>query len=131
MEALGPPGRSRDTPEKKNTRSCARAPLPLRAPRRRPALLLALPSDTLRSHTPSSTPHSDELKNEDVALRLNSVKRLSTIALALGEARTRAELIPFLTEAQVRFWMKKGGWNGWRQRRNTLSQTHTHTTQTP
>ena len=42
----------------------------------------------------------DELKNEDVALRLNSVRRLSTIALALGEERTRSELIPFLTEAQ-------------------------------
>jgi hypothetical protein len=33
-----------------------------------------------------------------VALRLNSVKRLSTIALALGEERTRRELIPFLNE---------------------------------
>ena len=40
----------------------------------------------------------DELRNEDVALRLNSVKRLSTIALALGEERTRRELIPFLNE---------------------------------
>lgn len=45
--------------------------------------------------------YSDELKNEDVALRLNSVRRLSTIALALGEERTRSELIPFLTDAQV------------------------------
>lgn len=43
--------------------------------------------------------YSDELKNEDVALRLNSVKRLSTIALALGEDRTRKELIPFLSES--------------------------------
>ena len=42
---------------------------------------------------------SDELKNEDVALRLNSVKRLSTIAMALGEDRTRKELIPFLSES--------------------------------
>ena len=41
----------------------------------------------------------DELKNEDVALRLNSVRRLSTIALALGEERTRKELIPYLTDA--------------------------------
>ena len=31
-------------------------------------------------------------------LRLNSVKKLSTIALALGVERTRNELIPFLTE---------------------------------
>jgi hypothetical protein len=29
-------------------------------------------------------------------MRLNSVRRLSTIALALGEERTRTELIPFL-----------------------------------
>lgn len=42
---------------------------------------------------------SDELKNEDVALRLNSVKRLGTIALALGEDRTRTELLPFLSES--------------------------------
>ncbi|EDS39336.1 serine/threonine protein phosphatase 2a regulatory subunit a [Culex quinquefasciatus] len=40
----------------------------------------------------------DELKNEDIQLRLNSIKKLSTIALALGEERTRTELIPFLTE---------------------------------
>lgn len=33
-----------------------------------------------------------------VQLRLNSIKKLSTIALALGEERTRTELIPFLTE---------------------------------
>lgn len=39
------------------------------------------------------------MKNEDVALRLNSVRRLSTIALALGEERTRSELIPFLSES--------------------------------
>lgn len=41
----------------------------------------------------------DELKNEDVQIRLNSIRRLSTIALALGDARTRTELIPFLTDA--------------------------------
>jgi len=40
----------------------------------------------------------DELKNEDIQLRLNSIKRLGTIALALGEERTRSELIPFLHE---------------------------------
>ena len=38
----------------------------------------------------------DELKNEDIQLRLNSIRRLSTIALALGPDRTREELIPFL-----------------------------------
>ena len=31
-------------------------------------------------------------------LRLNSIKKLSTIALALGVERTRVELIPFLTD---------------------------------
>ncbi|KAK6168449.1 hypothetical protein SNE40_020980 [Patella caerulea] len=40
----------------------------------------------------------DELRNEDVQLRLNSIKKLSTIALALGVDRTRSELIPFLTD---------------------------------
>jgi len=38
----------------------------------------------------------DELKNDDISLRLNAIKRLSTIALALGAERTREELIPFL-----------------------------------
>ncbi|KAI6674192.1 hypothetical protein NL676_002098 [Syzygium grande] len=40
----------------------------------------------------------DELKNEDIQLRLNSIRRLSTIACALGEETTRKELIPFLSE---------------------------------
>jgi hypothetical protein len=31
-------------------------------------------------------------------LRLNSIRKLSTIALALGVDRTREELIPFLTD---------------------------------
>lgn len=34
-----------------------------------------------------------------MALRLNSVRKLSTIALALGEDRTRKELIPFLADS--------------------------------
>jgi len=41
----------------------------------------------------------DELRNEDVQLQLNSMKKLTTIALALGVERTRAELIPFLTDS--------------------------------
>ncbi|NXE03176.1 2AAA phosphatase, partial [Chaetorhynchus papuensis] len=45
----------------------------------------------------------DELRNEDVQLRLNSIKKLSTIALALGVERTRSELLPFLT----------GTWGKW------------------
>ncbi|XP_047165420.1 serine/threonine-protein phosphatase 2A 65 kDa regulatory subunit A beta isoform-like [Vigna umbellata] len=40
----------------------------------------------------------DELKNDDIQLRLNSIRKLSTIARALGEERTRRELIPFLGE---------------------------------
>ncbi|PWA59821.1 protein phosphatase 2A subunit A2 [Artemisia annua] len=40
----------------------------------------------------------DELKNDDIQLRLNSIRRLSTIARALGEEHTRKELIPFLSE---------------------------------
>ncbi|KAK4371100.1 hypothetical protein RND71_010575 [Anisodus tanguticus] len=40
----------------------------------------------------------DELKNDDIQLRLNSFRRLSTIAHALGDERTRKELIPFLSE---------------------------------
>lgn len=39
----------------------------------------------------------DELRNEDVQLRLNSIRKLSSIALALGVERTRNELIQFLT----------------------------------
>lgn len=41
----------------------------------------------------------DELKSEDVVLRLNAIRRLSTIALALGPERSREELIPFLLES--------------------------------
>jgi HEAT repeat protein len=40
----------------------------------------------------------DELKNEDIQLRLNATRRLKTIAAALGPDRTRTELLPFLTD---------------------------------
>ncbi|KAM1054067.1 hypothetical protein FF1_001502 [Malus domestica] len=40
----------------------------------------------------------DELKNEDIKLHLNSIRRISTIARALGEEMTKKELIPFLSE---------------------------------
>ena len=57
------------------------------------------PAPCAPAHRPSlPSPRRDDLRNEDVALRLNSVKRLSTIALALGEDRTRRELIPFLQD---------------------------------
>lgn len=42
---------------------------------------------------------SDELRDDDVALKLNSIRRLSTIALALGELRTRQELLPYLLDS--------------------------------
>ena len=45
----------------------------------------------------------DELKNEDVQLRLNSIRRLPSIAMALGVDRTRNELIPFLDGAFTPF----------------------------
>lgn len=41
----------------------------------------------------------DELKSEDVNLRLSAIHRVSTIALALGPQRTRDELIPFLQDS--------------------------------
>ncbi|KAJ3337307.1 protein phosphatase 2, regulatory subunit A [Gonapodya sp. JEL0774] len=41
----------------------------------------------------------DELKHDDVSLRLNAIRRLGTIALALGVERTREELVPFLDES--------------------------------
>ncbi|KAK0533154.1 protein phosphatase 2A structural subunit [Tilletia horrida] len=41
----------------------------------------------------------DELKSDDVALRLNAIHRISTIALALGPERARDELIPFLQDS--------------------------------
>jgi hypothetical protein len=43
-----------------------------------------------------STAANSVLQHDDVLLRLNAIRRLSTIALALGAERTREELIPFL-----------------------------------
>ncbi|OSX70754.1 hypothetical protein BU14_0673s0006 [Porphyra umbilicalis] len=40
----------------------------------------------------------DELKNENVKLRMHATRRLKTIAAALGPERTRCELLPFLME---------------------------------
>lgn len=40
----------------------------------------------------------DELRHDDLNLRLNSIRKLSTIAVALGPERTREELLPFLAE---------------------------------
>ena len=41
----------------------------------------------------------DELKSEDNQLQLNTIHRVSTIALALGPERTRDELIPYLHDS--------------------------------
>lgn len=40
----------------------------------------------------------DELRHDDVASRVQAMKRLDTIAIALGPERTRMELLPFLEE---------------------------------
>mmetsp|Transcript_29538 Transcript_29538/g.75186 ORF Transcript_29538/g.75186 Transcript_29538/m.75186 type:complete len:603 (-) Transcript_29538:68-1876(-) len=40
----------------------------------------------------------DELRHDDLQLRLNSIRNLRTIAVALGAERTREELLPFLQE---------------------------------
>lgn len=41
----------------------------------------------------------DELKHEEVTYRLNAIRRLGTIALALGVERARDELVPFLQDS--------------------------------
>jgi len=47
------------------------------------------------------TARANFYKHDDVLLRLNAIRRLSTIALALGPERTRDELIPFLDGTQA------------------------------
>lgn len=41
----------------------------------------------------------DELRTDDVQIRLRSIEKLSVIARALGAERTRDELLPFISEA--------------------------------
>lgn len=41
----------------------------------------------------------DELRHDDASLRLNAMRKLGVIAQALGEARTRDELVPFVSES--------------------------------
>src|SRR5882757_7951114 len=41
----------------------------------------------------------DELRSEEVQLRLNAIHSIPTIALALGPDRAREELIPFLQDS--------------------------------
>ena len=40
----------------------------------------------------------DELKSVDQQKRINSVKNLGTVAIALGQERTRQELLPYILE---------------------------------
>lgn len=40
----------------------------------------------------------DELKSVDQKKRINSVKNLGTVAIALGPERTRQELLPYILE---------------------------------
>jgi serine/threonine-protein phosphatase 2A regulatory subunit A len=40
----------------------------------------------------------EELKSEDTKRRINSIRNLKSIAIALGADRTRKELIPYLSE---------------------------------
>ncbi|SCU84848.1 LANO_0C02542g1_1 [Lachancea nothofagi CBS 11611] len=40
----------------------------------------------------------DELKHDDIGNRVEAMKKLDTIAIALGPQRARDELVPFLTE---------------------------------
>src|ERR1700721_2623205 len=41
----------------------------------------------------------DELRSEDVQLRLNAIHSIPTIALALGPDRARDEIVPFLQDS--------------------------------
>jgi hypothetical protein len=96
---------------RRRRRSRRRAAPLRRPPPPRPPTRRALPGPAARGCAPPGltprpcAPHprdaaparSDELKADDAVRRLNSIQRLSTIALALGEERTRTELIPFLT----------------------------------
>lgn len=47
---------------------------------------------------------ADELRSEDPLARVEAMKRLSTIALALGQERTRNELVPFLESKSLYCW---------------------------
>ena len=40
----------------------------------------------------------DELKSVDVKKKINSLKNLSKVAVALGQKRTRLELLPYIKE---------------------------------
>ena len=63
---------------------------------RRPALLTTTKKYVVARPSPVKSVKPCHYFN--LQLRLNSIKKLSTIALALGVERTRSELIPFLTD---------------------------------
>jgi hypothetical protein len=69
----------------------------------RPSSTSARPPSTTKRNTPERSallPVAiliDELKHDDMTVRLNSVRKLDEIAIALGPQRTRDELIPYLS----------------------------------
>ena len=40
----------------------------------------------------------EEMKSSDVERRLNSIRNLSTIAIVLGNEKTRTDLLPYIVE---------------------------------
>ena len=67
---------------------------------------------TLRFLRRGENDTDNDIYNDDLQLRLNSIKKLSTIALALGVERTRTELIPFLT-GMVLLFLSSFCWKMW------------------
>ncbi|XP_062463721.1 serine/threonine-protein phosphatase 2A 65 kDa regulatory subunit A alpha isoform, partial [Pezoporus occidentalis] len=63
-----------------------------------PSPIYPLGGQILTPHPPIYPLGGQILTPPPLQLRLNSIKKLSTIALALGVERTRSELLPFLTD---------------------------------
>jgi len=56
----------------------------------------SLPTPAPSTHVDPVGVFIDDLKSDDIQLRLNAVRNLSTIAKALGPDRAQKELLPFL-----------------------------------
>ena len=59
-------------------------------------VVLTITKSSLSQPCGARAPLTLWMQHDDVLLRLNAIRRLTTIALALGPERTRDELIPFL-----------------------------------
>ena len=59
--------------------------------------MLSVYVSVIHNHSVSGRSFNSSCSMCVIQLRLNSIKKLSTIALALGVERTRTELIHFLT----------------------------------